>query len=98
MKNKKASIIIAIIMLIVGGIIFMRLKKSSEKIYIDDMPSKIRKIQLFDNDKFVFVAVNNYLDGVVLYGENYGIRIFSAPDEGTTVVMRFPKEDRKDEA
>ena len=58
-------------MLIVGGIIFMRLKKSSEKIYIDDMPSKIRKIQLFDNDKFVFVAVNNYLDGVVLYGENY---------------------------
>ena len=71
MKNKKASIIIAIIMLIVGGIIFMRLKKSSEKIYIDDMPSKIRKIQLFDNDKFVFVAVNNYLDGVVLYGENY---------------------------
>lgn len=58
-------------MLIVGGIIFMRLKKSSEKIYIDDMPSKIRKIQLFDNDKFVFVAVNNYLDGVVLCGENY---------------------------
>ncbi|MFC3920559.1 hypothetical protein [Streptococcus lactarius] len=71
MRNKKASIIIAIIMLIVGGIIFMRLKKSSEKIYIDDMPSKIRKIQLFDNDKFVFVAVNNYLDGVVLCGENY---------------------------
>ena len=34
----------------------------------------------------------------ILYGENYGIRIFSAPDEGTTVVMRFPKEDRKDEA
>lgn len=34
----------------------------------------------------------------ILYGENYGIRIFSAPDEGTTVVMRFPKEGRKDEA
>ena len=34
----------------------------------------------------------------LLYGENYGIRIFSAPDEGTTVVMRFPKEGRKDEA
>lgn len=33
----------------------------------------------------------------ILYGENYGIRIFSAPDEGTTVVMRFPKEGRKDE-
>ena len=33
----------------------------------------------------------------LLYGENYGIRIFSAPDEGTTVVMRFPKEGRKDE-
>lgn len=71
MKNKKASIIIAIIMLIVGSIIFMRLKKSSEKIYSDDIPSKIRKIQLFDKDKFVFVAVNNYSDGVVLYGENY---------------------------
>ena len=49
----------------------MRLKKSSEKIYSDDIPSKIRKIQLFDKDKFVFVAVNNYSDGVVLYGENY---------------------------
>ena len=34
----------------------------------------------------------------ILYGENYGIRILSAPDEGTTVVMRFPKEGRKDEA
>ena len=34
----------------------------------------------------------------ILYGENYGIRIFSAPDEGTTVMMRFPKEGRKDEA
>lgn len=55
----------------------MRLKKSSEKIYIDDMPSKIRKIQLFDNDKFVFVAVNNYLDGVVLCGENYVTSISS---------------------
>ena len=72
MRNKnKARLIIFLIMLIVGGIIFMRLKKSSEKIYSDDMPSKIRKIQLFDNDKFVFVAVNNYLDGVVLCGENY---------------------------
>lgn len=27
----------------------------------------------------------------LLYGEKYGIQIFSAPDEGTTVVMRFPK-------
>ena len=34
----------------------------------------------------------------LLYGEKYGIRIFSAPDEGTTVVMRFPKEGRKNEA
>ena len=33
----------------------------------------------------------------LLYGENYGIRILSAPDEGTTVMMRFPKEGRKDE-
>ncbi|MBZ1354343.1 hypothetical protein LPB406_12360 [Streptococcus sp. LPB0406] len=72
MRNKnKARLIIFLIMLIVGSIIFMRLKKSSEKIYSDDIPSKIRKIQLFDKDKFVFVAVNNYSDGVVLYGENY---------------------------
>ena len=34
----------------------------------------------------------------LLYGEKYGIQIFSAPDEGTTVVMRFPKEGRKNEA
>ena len=33
----------------------------------------------------------------LLYGEKYGIQIFSAPDEGTTVVMRFPKEGRKNE-
>ena len=72
MRNKNmARLLIFLIMLIVGSIIFMRLKKSSEKIYRDDISSKIRKIQLFDNDKFVFVAVNNYLDGVVLYGENY---------------------------
>ena len=34
----------------------------------------------------------------LLYGEKYGIQIFSAPDEGTTVVMRFTKEGRKNEA
>ena len=34
----------------------------------------------------------------LLYGEKYGIQIFSAPEEGTTVVMRFPKEGRKNEA
>lgn len=33
----------------------------------------------------------------LLYGENYGIRIFSSPDEGTTVIMRFPKEGEKHE-
>lgn len=33
----------------------------------------------------------------LLYGEGYGIRIFSAPGEGTNVVMRFPKEGKKHE-
>ena len=33
----------------------------------------------------------------LLYGEEYGIQIFSAPGEGTNVVMRFPKEGRKHE-
>lgn len=33
----------------------------------------------------------------LLYGEEYGIRIFSAPGEGTNVVMRFPKESKKHE-
>lgn len=28
----------------------------------------------------------------LLYGEAYGIRIFSEPGEGTNVIMRFPKE------
>ena len=28
----------------------------------------------------------------LLYGESYGIQIYSAPGEGTTVIMRFPKE------
>ena len=30
----------------------------------------------------------------LLYGESYGIQIYSAPGEGTTVIMRFPKEIR----
>ena len=34
----------------------------------------------------------------LLYGEKYAIRIFSAPEKGTTVVMRFPKEGKIDEA
>lgn len=72
MRNKnKARLIIFLIMLIVGSIIFLKYKSSSEKIYRNETPSKIRKIQLFDNDKFVFVAVDNYLDGVILFGQNY---------------------------
>ena len=30
----------------------------------------------------------------LLYGESYGIQIYSAPGEGTNVIMRFPKEIR----
>ena len=71
MKSKKASIIIAIIMLVIGSIIFLKYKNSSEKIYRNETPSKIREIKLLDNDKFVFVAVDNYLDGVILFGQNY---------------------------
>ena len=33
----------------------------------------------------------------LLYGEEYGIQIFSAPGDGTNVVMRFPKEGKKHE-
>ena len=33
----------------------------------------------------------------LLYGTEYGIRIFSEPGVGTTVVMRFPKEGRTHE-
>ena len=33
----------------------------------------------------------------LLYGEKYAIRIFSAPEKGTTVIMRFPKEGKKHE-
>lgn len=31
----------------------------------------------------------------LLYGEEYAIRIFSSPDEGTKVEMRFPKEGKQ---
>lgn len=30
----------------------------------------------------------------LLYGEEYGIQIFSAPEKGTNVIMRFPKEGK----
>lgn len=58
-------------MLVIGSIIFLKYKNSSEKIYRNETPSKIREIKLLDNDKFVFVAVDNYLDGVILFGQNY---------------------------
>ena len=89
MKNKKASMLIAIIMLIVGSIIFLKYKNSSEKIYRNETPSKIREIKLLDNDKFVFVAVDNYLDDVILFGQNY-ITTFSSHTLDTTNFKKTP--------
>ena len=89
MKNKKASMLIAIIMLVVGSIIFLKYKNSSEKIYRNETPSKIREIKLLDNDKFVFVAVENYSDGVILFGQNY-VTTFSSHTLDTTNFERTP--------
>ena len=89
MKNKKASMLIAIIMLVVGSIIFLKYKNSSEKIYRNETPSKIREIKLLDNDKFVFVAVDNYLDDVILFGQNY-ITTFSSHTLDTTNFKKTP--------
>ena len=48
MRNKnKARLLIFLIMLIVGSIIFFKYKNSSEKIYRNETPSKIREIKLF---------------------------------------------------
>lgn len=90
MKNKKASMLIAIIMLVVGSIIFLKYKNSSEKIYRNETPSKIREIKLLDNDKFVFVAVDNYSDGVILFGQNY-ITTFSSHTLDTTNFEKTPQ-------
>ena len=90
MKNKKASMLIAIIMLVVGSIIFLKYKNSSEKIYRNETPSKIREIKLLDNDKFVFVAVDNYLDDVILFGQNY-ITTFSSHTLDTTNFEKTPQ-------
>ena len=44
------------------------------------------------------IGIKNVNDRIrLLYGENYGIHIFSSPDEGTTVIMKFPKEGRENE-
>lgn len=84
MRNKnKARLIIFLIMLVVGSIIFFKYKNSSEKIYRNETPSKIREIKLLDNDKFVFVAVENYSDGVILFGQNY-VTTFSSHTLDTT--------------
>ena len=84
MRNKnKARLIIFLIMLVIGSIIFFKYKNSSEKIYRNETPSKIREIKLLDNDKFVFVAVDNYLDDVILFGQNY-ITTFSSHTLDTT--------------
>ena len=84
MQNKnKARLLIFLIMLVIGSIIFFKYKNSSEKIYRNETPSKIREIKLLDNDKFVFVAVDNYLDDVILFGQNY-ITTFSSHTLDTT--------------
>ena len=89
MRNKnKARLLIFLIMLIVGSIIFFKYKNSSEKIYRNETPSKIREIKLLDNDKFVFVAVDNYLDGVVLFGQNY-VTTFSSHTLDTTNLKKL---------
>ena len=90
MRNKnKARLIIFLIMLVVGSIIFFKYKNSSEKIYRNETPSKIREIKLLDNDKFVFVAVENYSDGVILFGQNY-VTTFSSHTLDTTNFERTP--------
>ena len=90
MQNKnKARLLIFLIMLVIGSIIFFKYKNSSEKIYRNETPSKIREIKLLDNDKFVFVAVDNYLDGVVLFGQNY-VTTFSSHTLDTTNLKKTP--------
>lgn len=90
MRNKnKARLIILLIMLVVGSIIFFKYKNSSEKIYRNETPSEIREIKLLDNDKFVFVAVENYSDGVILFGQNY-VTTFSSHTLDTTNFERTP--------
>ena len=90
MRNKnKARLIIFLIMLVVGSIIFFKYKNSSEKIYRNETPSKIREIKLLDNDKFVFVAVDNYFDDVILFGQNY-ITTFSSHTLDTTNFEKTP--------
>lgn len=89
MQNKnKARLLIFLIMLVIGSIIFFKYKNSSEKIYRNETPSKIREIKLLDNDKFVFVAVDNYLDGVVLFGQNY-VTTFSSHTLDTTNLKKL---------
>ena len=90
MQNKnKARLLIFLIMLVIGSIIFFKYKNSSEKIYRNETPSKIREIKLLDNDKFVFVAVDNYLDDVILFGQNY-ITTFSSHTLDTTNFKKTP--------
>ena len=68
---------------------------------LDEKEEGERKLKLsfLDMDQEMLIMVQDNGPGMeirLLYGEDYAVRIFSRPGEGTKVEMRFPKKRKKE--
>ena len=71
-KKKIVYVLLSILLLGALGLLSLWVIKINTKVYTDIRETKFKSIQLFDNNKFVLVAVdekNNRAD--IYYGQNY---------------------------
>lgn len=71
-KKKLVYVLLSILLLGALGLLSLWVIGINTKVYINRQETKFKSIQLFDNNKFVLVAVgekDNY--GHIYYGQNY---------------------------
>ena len=71
-KKKIVYVLLSILLLGALGLLTLWVIRINTKVYVNRQETKFKSIQLFDNNKFVLVAVgekDNY--GHIYYGQNY---------------------------
>ena len=71
-KKKIMYVLLSILLLGALGLLTLWVIRINTKVYVNRQETKFKSIQLFDNNKFVLVAVgekDNY--GHIYYGQNY---------------------------
>lgn len=71
-KKKIVYVLLSILLLGALGLLALWVIRINTKVYVNRQETKFKSIQLFDNNKFVLVAVgekDNY--GHIYYGQNY---------------------------